>query len=405
MLKENVVAGVDVGTTKIGICIGRASEGLINVIGYSSMPNAGVRKGMVVDVEDTVSAISAALEEAERMAGLPINAAIVSLGGAHISATTSKGVVAVSRNDGEISPNDVERVIEAARTVALPPNREIIHVIPRYFIVDGQENITDPVGMNGIRLEVESLVIGGQTSSIRNLTKCIHQAGLDIADMVFPPLASAKLLLTKSQKELGVAVVDVGGSTTSIAVFEGGDVLHCAVLPVGSMHITNDIAIGLRTSLEIAEKIKINYACAVPSEIRESETISLSQFDPQDDQRIERRYLAEITHARILEIFSLIQDELRKIGKDGMLPAGIIFTGGGSKLDGLVNLAKDELRLPAQIGEPTFEITGLVDKLDTAIYSTSIGLMLHGLETHKIPHQFKGGVFEKAKGFLKQFLP
>jgi len=410
MPKESIVTGLDIGTTKISVCTGKISEGLITVIGATRVPNAGVRKGVIVDIEDTVSAISSALEEVEKMAGIPINSVITSVGGTHISSTNSRGVVAVSRSDGEITQNDLDRALEAAKTVALPPNQEILHVIPQYYIIDGQESVLDPLGMSGIRLEVSAMVIGASSVSIKNLTKCINQAGLNLEEIVFAPLASGKFLLNKRQKELGVMLVDIGGGTTSMAIFESGDILHSCVIPVGSMHITNDIAIGLRTSLETAEKIKTHYGSAMPAKIRESESINLSNIDPQDHQKIERKYVAEIIHARLLEIFSLLHEELRKVGKDGMLPAGIIFTGGGSKIEDLVELAKEELRLPAQIACPTFQVSGLVDKIETQVYSTSIGLMLHGLESNQNSGQFNlnlmnGNVLDKAKSFFKQFIP
>ena len=406
MSKENTLVGIDIGTTKVAITVGRVDEGLINIIGYSRIANAGMRKGIITDIEDTLSAVTSALEEAERTSGVPINNAFISIGGSHISSTVSKGVVAVSRADGEISASDVNRVMEAAQTVALPPNREIVHVIPKYFIVDGQE-IADPIGMSGIRLEVEAVVVGGATSAIKNLVKCLQQAGVGVQGMVFSPLAAAQVLINKKQKELGVALVDIGGGTTSMAVYENGDISHCAVIPVGSMHITNDIAIGLRTSLEVAEKIKVHYGSAIPQNISESETINLANFDPQDAQKVERKYVCEIIHARLMEIFSMIREELRKIGKDGMLPAGIVFTGGGSMLEDLVTLAKEELRLPAQIGMPLFEMAGLVDKIDPSIYSTSTGLILHGLENQTAPVNRidPNNILDKAKGFFKQFLP
>lgn len=405
----NLVVGLDVGTSKVAFCVGQISEGLIDIIGYSCVPNGGVRRGIVTDIEDTVSAVTAALEQAERMSGVQIGHIFASIGGAHISSTLSKGVVAVSRADGEITANDVARVVEASRTVALPPNREIIHVIPKFYTVDGQNTIPDPVGMSGIRLEVEAIVVGGATSALRNLTKCIQQAGLQINGLVFSPLASAQILINKKQKELGVAVLDIGAGTTSLAVFENGDVSHCSVLPVGSMHLTNDIGIGLRTSLEIAEKIKVQFGCAIPANISESEIINLANFDPQDAQRVERKYVAEIIHARLMEIFSLVREELRKIGKDGMLPAGVVFTGGGAKMEGLVTLAKEELRLPAQIGLPMVEIGGMVDKMDDPIYSTSVGLMLYGLEKQGSAAGLGAisghTIIDKTRNFLKQFLP
>lgn len=407
MPKENIIVGLDVGTTKVAITVAKIDEGLVNVTGFARVANAGMRRGMVVDVEDTVSSISVAIEEAERIAGAPINSAMVSIGGIHISSAVSKGVVAVSRADGEITSADISRVIEAARTMALPPNRQIIHVIPKFYTVDGQEHIADPTGMTGIRLEVEAIVVGGATASVNNLTKCLHQAEVQIEDLIFSPLASAEALMNKKQKEMGAVLVDIGGGTTSIAVYEGGDILHCAVVPVGSMHITNDIAIGLRTSLEVAERLKIQYGSAIPENISETETINLADFDPQDTQRVERRYLCEIIHARLMEIFSLVREELRQIGKDGMLPAGVVFTGGGSKLEDLVNLAKEELRLPAQIGVPLFDMAGLVDKIDPAVYSTSTGLILYALENQTATNRLidTTGMIDKAKSFLKQFLP
>lgn len=413
MAKENVVLGLDIGTNKVTACVGQLKEGVIDIIGVGKAPNSGMRKGMIVDIEDSVSAISAVLEEAERMAGVPLTSAYVGLGGSHISAVTSKGVIAVSRADGEVSPSDVDRVIDAARAIALPPNREILHVIPKNFIVDGQNNIKDPIGMNGIRLEAETLVIGGATSAVKNLTKCVSQAGLDINELVFSPLATAKSLLSKRQKEIGVILVDIGAGTTSIAVFEEGELISCNILPIGSMHITNDIAIGLRISLETAEKIKIKYGTALLSKVRDSEKIDLSDFDPEETQKVERKYVTQIIEARLVEIFSLIKDELKKIGKDGMLPAGVIFTGGGCKLDGLIDFSKEYLRLPAQIGYPMLEISGMVDKLDDPVYVTSVGLMLWGLEDNK-PNTNSSlnlnfgkfdGVLDKAKGIFKHFMP
>ena len=289
MSKDNTLVGIDIGTTKVAVTVGRVDEGLINIIGFSRVPNAGMRKGIITDTEDTISALTSALEEAERISGMPIQSANISIGGSHIMSTLSKGVVAVSRADGEISASDVNRVMEAAQTVALPPNREIIHVVPKYFIIDGQEGISDPIGMSGIRLEVEAVVVSGASSAIKNLVKSLQQVNIAIEGMVFAPIAAAHVLTNKKQKDLGLAVVDIGGGTTSLAVFENGDLLHCAVLPVGSINITNDLAIGLRTSLEVAEKIKLNYGSAIPENVAENETIDLADFDPQDTQKVERK--------------------------------------------------------------------------------------------------------------------
>jgi len=411
--KQNIVVGLDVGTTKVATCAGSYQENGMEIIGLAKTPNTGLRKGMVADIEETVSAISAVLENAERMAGIPLTSCFVGINGSHINSINSKGVIAVSRADGEITEEDVERVIEASRAVAIPPNREILHVIPKNFTVDGQEGIKDPVGMTGIRLEVETHVISGSTSAIKNLSKCVTQAGLDIEGIVFSPLATAKMLLSKKQKELGVALVDMGAGTTSIAVFEEGDIIHCGVIPVGSMHITNDIAIGLRISLDAAEKIKLKFGTASSKKIRDSENIDLSDFEKGESEKTKRKYVAEIIEARLTEIFSLVKDDLKKIGKDGMLPAGIVLTGGGAQLDGLIDFVKEYLRLPAQIGLPMLEASGMVDKLDSPVYATSVGLMFWGLEEapletkglSKLNIPNMGGVVEKTKNFFKQFLP
>lgn len=407
MAKDNLLVGLDIGSTKVAACCGEIVEGMINVAGFVKVPNNGVRKGLVVDIEDTVSAISDAIENLERISGSRISSAIVGISGAHISTSISKGVVAVARADGEISKTDVERVIAAARTVALPPNREIIHVIPRTYTVDGQEAF-DPIGMTGIRLEVETLVISGATSAIKNLTKCVIQAGLEIQGLVFSPLALAQNMLSKKQKEIGSIILDLGGGTTSLAVYEEGDILHAAVIPVGSSHITNDLAIGLRTSVETAEKIKMKYGSAIPDKIREAETISLSQFDPGEDQRIEKKYVSQIIQARMGEIFALVNTELKKIGKEGMLPAGIVLTGGGSKLEDLNEATKEELRLPVAYGKLNLEMGGFVDKLSDPVYASSVGLMLYALEQENgDSNSFdKGkGIYNKTKNFFKQFLP
>lgn len=411
MAKQNTIVGLDVGTTKVAVVVGHIEEGLIKIIGLGVAKNSGLRKGVVVDVEETVSAISAAIEQAERTSGETINSAFVGIGGAHITITESKGVIAVSRADGEIAPSDIDRVVEAARTVAMPPNQEILHVLPKDFIVDGQEQIKDPVGMNGIRLETEALVISGAVSAIKNLTRCVFQAGLEINGLVFSPLADAKALISKKQKELGIALVNLGAGTTEFAIFEEDDLIGAGVIPVGSMHITNDIAIGLRTNIDAAERIKIKEGSANPESIRETETVEMSKFDPHDNQKVPRKYLSEIIQARLSEIFNLIREQLHTAGKDGMLPAGIVLTGGGSKLEGLVKEAKEGLRLPVQIGKIFYPVEGIIDKINDPIYSTSVGLMLWGLEEqdHGSSRRMNignfGGALERAKDFFKQFLP
>jgi len=411
MPKDDIVVGLDIGTTKVAICVGGYNEGHIDIRALTKTANSGLRRGMVVDVEDTVSAISTVLEEAERVSKNPVTSVYAGIGGAHINSVNSKGVIAVSRADGEIAEEDVKRVLDASQAVAMPTNQEILHVIPKTFTIDGQNNVKDPIGMVGVRLEVETHVIGGSTAAIKNLSKCISQSGLEINDLIFSPLATSKILLSKKQKEMGVILIDFGAGTTSIAVFEEGELIHCNILPVGSMHITNDIAIGLRISLDTAEKIKLKHASALSKKIKEDENINLANYDPHEKEKISKKYISEIVDARLDEIFTMIRDELKKIGKDGMLPAGAVFTGGGAKLDGLIEYTKDNLRLPAQIGYPITEMSGMVDKLDDPIYTTSVGLMLWGLEEpgrQKSPSlnlgKF-GNVGDKIKSFFKNFMP
>ena len=353
------------------------------------------------------------MDDAERQAQIPLQSAVVGLSGAQVETSQSKGVIAVSRPDGEITPQDVDRVLEAARAIAMPANREIIHTLPRGFTVDAETNIVDPIGMTGIRLEVDTHVVSCPSPAAKNLMRAVNQAGLGIDELIFSPLATAELILTKRQKESGVALIDIGAGTTELVVYEENDLIHAAVLPVGSMHITNDIAIGLKTSIDLAEAIKVRYGTAIVGDIRDVDTIDLTVIDPNELERPKRKYIAEIIEARLSELFMMINDELRRIGKDGTLPAGVIFTGGGSRLDGLVEHAKQSLHLPAKLGRPHTEFMGNVDKLDDPTYATSVGLALWGLSCR--PHREPGqksfsldnmeGVVGKARDFFKQLLP
>ncbi len=408
--KKSMICALDIGTSKIATIVGQKKEsGEIEVSGVSLVDSGGVRKGMITDIEETISAISASLEEAERMAGVPLEKAIVSVGGIHISSTNSKGVIAVSRADGEISEEDIARAIEAAKAVSLPANREILHVIPRAYSVDGQEGIKDPIGMTGIRLEVDTHVISGSTPCIKNLTKCVYQAGLDINDLVFSGLASAAAFLGKQQKEIGVALVDIGAATTTMAVFEEGNILHSAVLPVGADHITNDIAIGLRISIDTAEKVKLKYGRAVTEDIKESEEIDLSKIDKTEKQKASPIYVAEIIEARLQEIFSLISDELKNINRNAKLPAGIVLTGGGANLPQIAEAAKENLKLPVQIGKVQVELAGLVDKLQDPRYYCGIGLLVWGAGSDKKEQLLKvkniGKTASRVKQWFKHLLP
>lgn len=411
MAQNNISVGIDVGSTKVITCIGKFDNGIIDIIGLGKSTNCGIRKGVIVDIEETVSAITASLEEAERMSGVALQNAIVGISGSHIESSETKGVIAVARSDGEISEQDMTRAIDSVRITPNKPNREVLHVIPKNFIIDGQEYIKDPTGMTGIRLEVNAQVISSSTNAIKSLTRAVNQAGLNIQEIVFSPLAISKVLLSKRQIDIGVLLIDIGASTTSYAIYEEGDLLFCGVIPLGSTHITNDIAIGLRTNIEIADTIKLKYGYAIPDKVSEKEEINLSKLDKNETAVASVRYVSEIIEARINEILCMIKDDLRKIDRDGTLPAGIVLTGGGSKIDGIIELTKSTMCLPAQVGKPIVEISGLVDKLDDPVYSTSIGLMLWGKDKIGGGNSFDfdvngiNGIVGKVKSIFKNFLP
>ncbi|MFH1867103.1 MAG: cell division protein FtsA [Patescibacteria group bacterium] len=380
MPAKDLITGLDIGSTAIRAVVAQPNDGAeLHILGLAEVPSQGIHKGVVTSIEDAVSAISSVWEKVERMTGTPIEHAWVSINGSHILAQSSHGVIAVSKADGEIKEEDVDRVVEAAQAVATPPNYEILHVLPRSFVVDNQAGIKDPVGMTGVRLEVEAQIIEGQSAQIKNLTKCVYRTGVDIDDLVLAILANAEAVLTKRQKELGVVLVNIGGSTTSILVFEEGDPLHTAILPVGSGHITNDIAIGLRTSIDLAERLKLEYGQAQASEVGKREEIDLSEISAEEGI-INRRHLADIIEARLVEIFSLVEKELERIDRSGMLPAGVVFTGGGAKLPGVVEVAKREFRLPASLGYPV-DIASPLERVNDLAFTTAVGLARWGSET------------------------
>ncbi|PIW92932.1 MAG: cell division protein FtsA [Candidatus Moranbacteria bacterium CG_4_8_14_3_um_filter_43_15] len=420
MSKGNTVIGLDVGSSNVRVVILQKfeEEEKPRVMGVGVALSFGIRRGVVADVEETVRAISDAVKNAERTSGIPISRALVSIGGSHIKYQESQGVVAIGKADGEITGDDVMRSLTAAETISLPSNTEIIHVIPRSFAVDDQKDIRDPLGINGIRLEVNAMLILGSTPIIKNLSKCIYQAGVEVDDMIFSALAAAKAALNKRQKELGVILVDIGGGTTSFAVYEEGDLVQVGVVPIGGGHITNDIAIGLRTSIDVAEKVKVNYGSALPDEIGKKDQINLAEIDQNEEGEVSRHHVAEIVEARLEEIFTMIDKELRKTNRSGMLPAGAIIVGGGAKLPGVVDLAKKILRLPAQTGFP-LELGGIVDKVDEPGYVTATGLALWGIEETMIssPSNLRvrlpaidglpkiSHTVDKMKGWLRKFLP
>lgn len=421
MSKENsnIIVGIDVGTSNIRTVIVQQSRGdeLPRVIGVGCVPSFGIRRGVITDIEDVAKAINESVEYAERMAGVQVSRAIMNIGGCDIGFQNSKGVIAIGRADGEVAEDDINRVISEAQVIPLPMNREIVHVIAKKYRLDDLDNIKDPIGMKGVRLEVDALVIESSSTHVKNITKSTYQANVEIDDLVLEPLACAKSVLNKKQKELGVVLINIGGGTTSIAVYEEGDLIHTAILPVGAGHITNDIAIGLRTSIDVAEKVKLEYGSAISRDINKKEGIDLSKIDSQQEGVVSRHHVAEIIEARFEEIFTLVQKELKTIGKAGLLPSGAVLVGGGAKLTHACELAKDVLGLPVQVGFPQ-GFGGVLDKVDDPSYATAAGLILWG--QHQAPQangafaaskaldmfsKGTGDSVEKMRTWLKKFLP
>jgi len=391
-MADNLITGIDIGSANVRIVVAQPvktanDEEQLNIIGVVEMPAQGVSKGSIVGIEDAVSSISNALENAERMIGLPVNNAWVGISGTHVNSQESNGVIAISRTSGEIQEDDVERVIEAARSIAAPVNYEVLHVIPKSFTIDNQSGIKDPIGMSGIRLEVTTQVIRGLTAHIKNLTKSIYRTGLDINDLILSSLAASEAVLSVRQKELGVALVDIGAATTNIIVFEEGDVLHTAIIPIGADHITSDIAIGLQTSIEMAERVKIEYGSCQPSEFEKKEMVNLQDLGGES-QEFSRKYIAEIIEARVEEIFEKVDSELQKINRSGLLPAGIVLIGAGVKLSKIVEVGKKKAMLPVSLGQMQ-SFTTAVDTVHDVSFATALGLVLWGYQMSKEePKQF-----------------
>lgn len=423
MPKSKIIAGIDIGTSKITTIVASQSSDTdkVHVIGVSTYASKGIRRSQIVDIEEAVASITESVEAAERMAGYSISQAFVSVGGAHIESINSKGVVAVAEPEGEINSEDINRVVEAARAVSLPATREIIHVIPRDFTVDSQQGIKDPLGMSGVRLEVETHIVTGSSTAMRNLGKCILELGIDVGAMVFTGLASAESVLTDTEKELGVCLVDIGGGTTSIAIFVEGSLSYSSVLPVGAKNVTNDIAIGLRVSLQSAEKIKI--ALSKKEVIKDGEKeddLDLGKIGIEEEiNKVSKKTLIEgIIRPRLNEIFELVGAELTKSGFGGNTPAGLVVTGGGANTIGLAHACKRTLSLPIRIGSPV-GLTGLIEDINVPDFATAYGLILYGLKNFghvkqnrslpkigkifaKIPLQ---GSIKKIIDFIKSFLP
>ncbi|PIP52012.1 cell division protein FtsA, partial [Candidatus Beckwithbacteria bacterium CG23_combo_of_CG06-09_8_20_14_all_47_9] len=385
MPKSQLISAIDIGTTKITTVIASLSldQEKINVIGVATEPAKGLRKSQIVDIDETIESITQSVEAAERMAGYSIASALVSVSGTHIESLNSKGVVAVAEPEGEIDEQDVARVIEAARAVSLPSAREVLHVIPRDFKVDSQDGVKDPVGMSGVRLEAEAHLVSGSSTAMRNLGKCVAEIGVEVESLVFSGLASAEAVLTPTEKELGVILIDLGGGSASIAVFVDGALSYSSVLPVGAKNITNDLAIGLRVSLEAAEKIKLALSALNETE-PDSDELDVKKLNLNEEVgKLSRKTLVEgIIRPRLNEIFTLVGEELKKSGFGGSTPAGVVVTGGGALTVGLATACKRCLSLPVRLGYPK-GLSGLVDEIKSPAYSAAWGLIEYGVKNAK----------------------
>lgn len=401
--KDSLVVGLDIGTTKICTVVAEVADGQINIIGLGTHPSKGLRKGVVINIDSTVASIKKAVEEAELMAGVHLTSVYAGIAGGHIKGINSHGVIAVKNK--EIAPSDVKRVIDAASAVAIPMDREVIHIIPQEFIVDDQDGIRDPVGMSGVRLEGRVHIVTGAITSAQNIIKCANRAGLDVDDIVLEQLGSSEAVLTPEEKELGVAIIDVGGGTTDLVIFSNGSIKHTAVFSLAGSHITNDISLGLRTPLEEAEKIKIRYGCALTSLVRKDETIEVPSVGGRKPRALSRYTLAEIIEPRVEEILSLVHHEIVRTGYGNLLASGIILTGGSALLEGIVDLAEQIFNVPVRRGIPT-GISGLVDLVNSPMYATGVGLVLYG-SRNMAQSRFKKGegrIFSKVTHRMKEWI-
>lgn len=427
MIEGKIIVGVDIGTSKIVTLIARVDLPTVNVLGVSEVSSRGVKKGQIVDIKEAVESINSSLDAAERMAGYSVSHVVVSIGGNHIESLNSRGVVAVAAPAGEISEQDISRVIDAAKAVSLPSTREIIHVLPRNYVVDGQEGIKDPVGMTGVRLEVDTHIITANGISLRNLEKAFSEVGIDIDGIVFSGYASGLSVLSDTEKELGVVLVDIGAGTVDISMYVEGSVTYSSVLPIGARHITNDLAIGLRISLESAEKIKL-FLSNPPAKnivggeenqkVKNSDELDISGLNlPEELNKISRKTLVEgIIRPRLNEIFTMIGLEIKRSGYGGQTPAGLVLTGGGARTVAVTESAKRILAMPVRVGIPN-NIKGLIDEIQDSPFATAVGLAMcggiiestpslpFGISLPQLPNIKFNKLFSKLFGFAKSFMP
>ncbi|MFA6503831.1 MAG: cell division protein FtsA [Patescibacteria group bacterium] len=402
-MKGSLITGLDIGSSAIRIAVGQVVMGVdrqpqLSLIGAAETKSDGISKASISSLEDAVSSISSCLDQAERMVGLPLQDAYVAVGGSQITVQEAKGIIGVSRGDQEIRREDVARALEAARTYAQSPNYEILHVLPVGFTVDSQKDIKDPIGMQGIRIEANARVIQGLSNHLRNITKTVFRTNVDISELVYAPLAAAEAVISKRQKELGVCVICLGASTTGLAVYENGELLHATTFLIGSDHVTADIAITLRTSIEVAEKLKRTSGHANPAAFGKQDVVDLKEFGAEAEEAVQLSFIAEVVEARLEEIFEKVEEELKRIERSGLLPAGAVLTAGGSKLPGVVEVAKRVLHLPASMGVTSLE-SSIPELVKDPAFSTAVGLVQWGFEAERGAGSAGGGVYNRS---LKQ---
>jgi len=400
-MDKNLIVGLDIGTSKVVAIVGEISNDEIEIIGLGSSRSRGLKKGVVVNIESTVHSIQRAIEEAELMAGCEIHSVFAGIAGSHIRSLNSHGIVAI--RDHEVAIGDVDRVIDAARAVAIPADQKILHILPQEFVIDHQEGVKEPIGMSGVRLEAKVHMVTGAVSAAQNIIKCVRRCGLEVDDVILEQLASSYAVLTEDEKELGICLVDIGGGTTDIAVFTEGAIHHTAVIPIAGDQVTNDIAVALRTPTQHAEDIKVQYACALTQLANAEETIDVPSVGERPSRRLARQTLAEVVEPRYEELFTLVQAELRRSGFEDLIAAGVVLTGGSSKMEGVVELAEEIFHMPVRLGMPQ-HVSGLVDVVKNPIYSTGVGLLLFGrkqMQKGFSPLRANGGLWERMKSWFQ----
>lgn len=404
---RNLIVGLDIGTSKVVAIVGEITdEGGLDIVGIGSNPSRGLKKGVVVNIESTVQSIQRAVEEAELMAGCQIHSVFTGIAGSHVRSLNSHGIVAI--RDTEVTYEDVNRVIEAARAVAIPTDQKILHVLPQEFVIDAQEGIREPVGMNGVRLEAKVHIVTGAVSAAQNIVKCVNRCGLQVDEIILEQVASSYAVLTEDEKDLGVCIVDIGGGTTDIAIFTGGAIRHTHVIPIAGDQVTNDIAVALRTPTQHADDIKIKYGCALKQLTTLDDSIEVPGMGDREPRRLSRQILADVIEQRYEELFQLVQTELRRSGFEELIASGIVLTGGASKMQGVIELAEEVFHMPVRLGLPT-GVAGLADVVRNPIYSTGVGLLIYGKQQLAQPkatprgEDALSGVLASMKKWFKGF--